>query len=71
MTVPLLKEFLDQYARKERKPGPTPRKLTPYLEIFTEKQFNNDILLNEKGCIVFFADFRLPIDKQNKAFNVL
>lgn len=66
-----LKEFLSQFARKERKAPPTSRKLTPYLEIFVEKQFNSDILFNEKACVVFFTDSKLPIEKQTTLFNEL
>ena len=37
LTFPIMKEFLDKYARKTKRPGLESRKTTPYLELFTEE----------------------------------
>jgi hypothetical protein len=67
----LLKEFLAPFARSVPKEGPTPRKLAPYIEIFDVSSFNEDILYNDKACLVFFTTTRLPIEKHLPIFNVL
>jgi hypothetical protein len=67
----VMKTFLEPFARKERKPSLQPRKMTPYIELYTEQQFNNDILYNEKGAIVFFTENRLPIENQLHLFEKL
>lgn len=41
------------------------------MELYTEAQFNNDILYSEKAAIVFFTESRIPIEKQLPLFDNL
>jgi len=66
-----MKQFLEPYALRTKREGLEPRKTKPYLEIFTEQQFKNDILQNEKAVVVFFTTSRSRIERQTPIFEKL